>query len=260
MKPPYTCGCIKDPLDSRDYLMRPYLPSVKIPIKVDYSSKMSPVKDQGDEGTCVGFASVTGMKEYQEQLDYGNPISLSPRYVYHECKKIDGMPDVEGTAVRAAMKVLKNKGVCQESFWPYQPHQKNRPKKGAASDAKKFCELSYARILNLDELRMSLASIGPCVIGAEVFDGMMDTTTGVVPMPRKGERSVGGHAVCPVGYDGKKEFIKFKNSWSSSWGDKGYGYLPYHYIGKYMMDAWSTVDIDDPNPLTIKAVMGYVSA
>lgn len=60
-------GCIRDKFDERDYLMRAYLPVVKLPKKVDYTKEMSPVRDQGEEGTCVGFAPATGMKEYQER-------------------------------------------------------------------------------------------------------------------------------------------------------------------------------------------------
>ena len=250
-------GCIKDKLDERDYLMRPYLPVIRIPGKADWTPKMSPVRDQGNEGTCVSFASASGMKEYQEQLDYQRLVLLSPRFVYSECKKIDGMPDEEGTTIRAAMKVLKDKGVCQERFWPYFPHQKNKAKAGAIPNAKKFRIMTYARILDLNELRMSLASKGPCVIGVKVFEGMMKTRTGVVPMPKKSEYSLGGHAISPVGYDDKKKLIKFKNSWSVEWGAKGYRFLPYAYIERYMMDAWSSVDIEDPNPLTLASIMNY---
>lgn len=251
------CGCIKDKFDSRDYLMRAYLPVVKLPKKINYTPKMSPVRDQGDEGVCVGFAVASGMKEYQEILDYQKSVELSPRFVYSECKKIDDMPGAEGTTIRAAMRVLKGIGVCQEKFWPYSPHQKDMSKKGVNSDAKRFRVMAYARILNLNELRMSLATKGPCVIGVEVFNGMMKTKTGVVPMPQKHEDVLGGHAVCCVGYDDGKKMIKFKNSWSNTWGEKGFGYLPYAYIERYMMDAWSSVDIEDPNPLTLASVLNY---
>jgi len=61
-------GCIKDEFDDRDYLMRVYLPVIKLPAKIDYTSKLSPVRNQGDEGTCVGFATTVGMKEYQELI------------------------------------------------------------------------------------------------------------------------------------------------------------------------------------------------
>lgn len=247
-------GCIKDRFDGRDYLMRAYLPVVKLPARIDYSRKMSPVRDQGDEGTCVAFACASGMKEYQELIDYKKPVRLSARFVYSECKRIDGMPKAEGTTIRAAMIVLKKKGICREKFWPYRPHQKNRARKGAAADAKKFRVMTYARILNLNELRMSLFAKGPCVIGVEVFEGMIKTRTGLVPMPAKSENSLGGHAICPVGYDDRKKLVKFKNSWSADWGKGGYGFLPYAYIERFMMDAWSSVDIDDPDPLTLQAI------
>ena len=102
---------------------------------------------------------------------------------------------------------------------------------------------------------MSIFSKGPCVIGVEVFKGMMDARKGVVPMPSAYDKPLGGHAICPVGYNDKTRLIKFKNSWSDNWGDKGFGYLPYAYIEKYMMDAWSSVDFDDPSPLTIEKVL-----
>jgi C1A family cysteine protease len=254
----FKLGCLKDKKDNRDYLMRAYLPVIKLPAKIDYTKKMSPVRDQGDEGTCVGFATTAGMKEYQEKIDYEKLIELSPRFLYSECKKIDGMPDEEGTSIRIAVKVLQKKGVCREKYWKYKPHQKDKPKKGAYDDAIRFRVKTYARILDLNELRMTLATKGPCVIGVYVFSSMLETKDGKIKMPGRREKTLGGHAICPVGYDDKKGFIKFKNSWSTSWGDKGYGYLPYEYIEKYMMDAWSTVDIDDPNPLTIEKITRFI--
>jgi C1A family cysteine protease len=205
----------------------------------------------------VGFAVGCGMKEYQEILDYQKLVELSVRFVYSECKKIDGIPESEGTTLRCAMKVLKNKGICREKFWPYKPQVKGKAQKGAASDAKKFRVLTYARILNLNELRMNLASKGPCVAGIEVFRGIMETKSGIIPMPKNNEPALGGHAVCIVGYDDKNKLVKFKNSWSKNWGDSGYGYLPYVYLEKYMMDAWSSLDIDDPNPFTLASVLSY---
>lgn len=237
--------------------MRPYLPTVKAPAKADYAIQMSPVRDQGDEGVCVAFATASGVKEYQEMIDYGKLVSMSPRFLYSLCKKLDGLPDEEGTTVRIAMKVLKNYGTCRESLWPYKPHQKDKPKSGAKEDAKRFREKSYARILNLNELKMNIYSKGPCVCGVEVFKGMMETKTGLVSMPKRNEQPIGGHAICLVGYDDKKAVVKFKNSWGLSWGDKGYGWLPYEYIDAFMMDAWSSIDIDDPNPLTLASVLEY---
>jgi C1A family cysteine protease len=49
-------------------------------------------------------------------------------------------------------------------------------------------------------------------------------------MPAAGERPVGGHAVLAVGYDDKAQRFAVRNSWGSSWGQKGYFTIPYAYL------------------------------
>ena len=40
----------------------------------------------------------------------------------------------------------------------------------------------------------------------------------------------GLHAMLIVGYSDRQEVFIVRNSWGTSWGDKGYGYVPYDYI------------------------------
>jgi hypothetical protein len=65
-------GCIKDKFDDRDYLMRAYLPVIKLPKKKDWTSKMSPVRDQGEEGVChsadTEILTRTGWKLFQRLI------------------------------------------------------------------------------------------------------------------------------------------------------------------------------------------------
>ena len=82
------------------------LPVFTIPVSFDFSKVMSPVRDQGSEGTCVAFASVVGVKEFQDKKEYHKLIKLSPRFLYNLCKKFDGDPFEEGTYPRIAMKIL----------------------------------------------------------------------------------------------------------------------------------------------------------
>lgn len=60
-------GFIPSPEDRRDILMSTILPVFSAPRKVDYTEQMTAVRDQGEEGTCVGFACAVGLKEYQEK-------------------------------------------------------------------------------------------------------------------------------------------------------------------------------------------------
>lgn len=249
-------GCLKDPKDLRDIPMGLVLPLIPLPTKIDYAEKMTPVRDQGDEGTCVAFASVVGVKEYQDTKEYKKMIGLSPRYLYSLCKKNDGDPDTEGTYPRVAMKMLLNYGTSPESYWPYRPHQADKPKSGAAKIALRYRVKAYARIKTILEMKRSLVINGPFLAGVDVYESWFTAKvdkTGLVPMPKKNDQYQGGHAICIAGYDDTRKLFKFKNSWGDRWGDRGYGCLSYNYMGQYCVDAWSATDlIENPTALVKK--------
>jgi len=239
-------GCLKDPEDLRDIPMGLVLRPVPLPGCLDYSRAMTPVRNQGEEGTCVAFASVVGVKEYEDSREYKKLITLSPRFLYSLCKKFDGAPDEDGTYPRVAMKMLLKYGVCPEDYWPYSPYQHDLPKKGASKAAKRYSITAYARLKGTLQMKRSLLVNGPFLAGIKVFDCWFTRKalkTGLIPMPGKKDEFQGGHAVCIVGYDDKRRLFTFKNSWGRRWADKGYGYLPYAYMQRYCVDAWSATDL-----------------
>ncbi len=239
----YGLGCWKDPVDKRDIPLGIILPRLTAPDEVDYTRRMSPVRDQGAEGTCVAFAAAVGVKEYQEEKEEGRLIPLSPRYLYSACKEIDGSPNQEGTYPRTAMKVLARRGVCREECWSYRPYQTDSPCPEADRQAYPFRIRTYARLEGVEEMTRSLSVNGPFLAGVEVFPEWMEERGGKIPLPREGENSLGGHAVCIVGYSRAGKFFKFKNSWGERWGEAGYGYLPFGYLESYCRDAWSATDL-----------------
>ena len=239
----YGLGCLKDPSDTRDLPMRLILPRITAPAIVDYSGRMSPVRNQGDEGTCVAFAAVVGVKEYQERNEHHRWIELSPRYLYHLCKQMDGIPEEEGTFPRVAMKALAQQGVCREECWPYRPYQTDKPCPEADEQALPFRIRTYARLSGIGEMEESLSVNGPFLAGVDVFRDWFEDHKGKIPLPAEGETPLGGHAICVMGYSRTGNYFKFKNSWSDNWGDDGYGYLPYEYMNRYCLDAWSATDL-----------------
>jgi len=222
--------------------------------EVDWTPYMSPVKDQGGLGSCVGFA-VAAMKEYQEQKEHMMEVlngksynreedhyDLSEAWVYWNSKKIDPWPDSEGTSIRCAMRVLHRIGIPCEAGWEYDDRFKGEPKSWAKLVAKWGLIDSYWRVSGVDDLILALND-GPVVIGVACFREIFNPNKGVVPYPANPNELLGGHAICAVGYSEDTELIKFKNSWSTGWGDEGYGYLPYNYIRDYMWDAWVAKDM-----------------
>jgi len=245
-------GLLRDTLDERDFI---FSSSLKIfPVKVDHTSEMSPVKNQGSLGSCVAF-SASALKEWQEikehlqeveggKRDYrqGKHYDFSEQWIYYMCKKIDGNSS-EGTSFRSAMKVLSKIGVPAERAWPYNAKAKGKPKRWAHLVSRWALIGEYRRIYGLEELKKALIE-SPVLIGipltTEIFGKLVN---GVIPYPKNPDKLYGGHAVCAVGYDDEKQLIKFKNSWSKFWGDRGYGYLSYNFIRDFLWAAWICKDI-----------------
>jgi len=249
---PSKYGCRKSPTDVRDLkivaLRAVRAPPPKLPSKVDYTDQMTGVKNQLNEGICVGFAS-TAMKEYQEKLEQKSEYDFSKRFVYEHARQIDRLPDNdEGTTIRAAMEVLYEQGVCEESCWPYIPHIRGSPCKTVTEDALPFRIKSYIGLDTVSDMKEGLLSNGPFVLGIIVYESFEKDDHGVIPMPKADEEILGGHAICIVGYDDAKRQFKFKNSWGMLWGSGGYGWLSYDYIEPFAFDGWTAADLTAPGP------------
>ena len=255
----------KDPDDERDFKFSSTLDCdidekiCRAPSIVSHEGKMSRAKEQGELGSCVGFA-LASMKEWQEATEHagevqrgkkdhreGKVYDLSESWIYWMAKEIDPWPGEEGTSIRSGMKVLNKLGVPCEGAWEYDDLVKGKPKSWSHLVARWARIGSYWRVENLKELKLALAD-GPVPIGIVCFEEIFHVNRrGLVSYPRYPEWYYGSHAVCAVGYDDNHRrfgpVIKFKNSWGPRWGSRGYGYLPYSYIDDFMWDAWACKDV-----------------
>ena len=239
----FTFGLLPDPPDPRDLLMRRVIRVGEIPPRMDLRNCLMPVRDQGDEGTCVAFACA-GMKEHQEIKDVGQREFLSPRYLYHWAKQSDPYPGQEGTTIRSAMAVLHTQGICTEDKWPYIPGRPGTAKAGADQEAETFRIESYARLTTTLDIEKTVVTVGPIVMGLDIHPEFMTTgEDGRIPKPPRRYKTLGCHAVLLCGYDRNEEIFILRNSWGECWGQQGYGYATYYHINRCLVDAWSSVDI-----------------
>lgn len=248
-----------DSYDKRDFQIEStFYITESLPMVVNHTDMMSPIKDQGRLGSCVGFA-VAAMKEYQEKFEHEKEVAegkkykrpkkdydLSEAWVYWNSKKIDPWPNEEGTSIRCAMQVLHKIGVPCEKAYPYSDQYEGSPENWAKLISKWGLIDSYYRCTDLNDLKVGLNN-SPVVIGVGVFREWFDNTftpiPGAIKYPTNTNDVLGGHAICCVGYDDNTKLIKFKNSWGKGWGDDGYGYLSYEYINDFMWDAWCCNDL-----------------
>lgn len=87
------------------------------------------------------------------------------------------------------------------------------------------------------DFRTALSKNQPIYIGIPVEQAFLNAPGGYIPMPALSSsfRPIGGHAISIVGHGPYKSgstqnYFKFINSWSATWGDHGYGYLPEAYV------------------------------
>lgn len=229
--------------------------------KVDLSAWCSPVEDQGSLGSCTAHAGV-GLYEYFERRAFGRHIDASRLFLYKATRNLLKWTADDGAYLRTTMAAMALFGLVPERYWPYKEDQFNaEPDAFHYSYAQNFQALSYYRLDAdgvkgkplLEKIKEHLRNGLPLIFGFTCFSSLDQADDGKIPFPDKNEEVDGGHAVMAVGFDDSikitnpvsKNFtigaIKIRNSWSTEWGEKGYGWLPYEYIIKGIADDWWTM-------------------
>lgn len=214
---------------------------VEVPIRTSLRDKCSPVRHQGDLGSCTGFAT-TAAVEYLRRVDEDAHSTIySPLYTYYRARELDGCERVDvGAYLRDAVKSVNKWGVPPESRWIYLARRfASTPNVTADREAGRWKLGGYYRCDSLSGVMAALASGFPVVAGFSCFESMFTPEvdrTGIIPEPTAKDTMVGGHAICLTGYDRETRLVQFKNSWGADWGDGGYGYLPFNYFTHDLVD------------------------
>lgn len=228
-------GWLPDIPDQRDLLYGVVRKIPKrLPATVDLRPSCSPVEDQKDLGSCTANA-LAGALEFLMKKDKVRFADMSRLFIYYNERVIEHTVRTDaGAMIRDGIKTLAKQGSCTEKSWPYDVARfATKPPNKCYTEALGYQILSYARINTLDEMRACLADGFPFVFGFAVYEGFESqqvAKTGVVEMPKPGERMLGGHAVLAVGYDDAAKRFTVRNSWGPTWGKKGYFTMPYEYL------------------------------
>lgn len=249
----------KDKEDSRDHKYGLTAMVDNLPEVYDMRHLDGPIENQGAIGSCTSFATAGAFQFLQlVELRAKAPFDISPEefsdaftpvsklFMYYNERMLEGTVDQDsGGQIRDIIKVVAQSGACPETMWPYDVAKfTHRPPAAAYETASSHKITQYARLTSLDDIKHALASGCPVVFGISVyesFESQAVAATGLVPMPNiSTERYLGGHAICAVGYDDTKKCLIVRNSWGTSFGDKGYFYLPYDFVSNPSLaeDFW----------------------
>lgn len=214
-----------------------------LPASVDLRAPWWNINDQGNTGSCVGWATADGIARYHmvKAGKIPQPGLLSARMIWMGSKETDPFTNYPetfiedaGTTLKAAVDILRKHGVVPEPTLPF----KINTLMYAGGNSNTFFALAAQRkatayfnlLKNPGNWRQWLATQGPILAGLNV-DATWDNaaaTQGKLDVFQPATAR-GGHAVCVVGYRTDGRFI-IRNSWGTSWGDKGFGYASVAYI------------------------------
>lgn len=233
----------------------------KQPDFVDWSAYLPPVKNQGNYGTCVAWATgyyyraflrAKGLKLSESDLkDTHN--QFSPKDLFWAIPNEDKPDGCDGTYIKSAFDVMLNRGLATWYTVPYENlgDCRSEPENSWTQEAANYKILRYRQIgeseFNVTGFKSYLSKGIPIAFGAKVGDNFMYWKGGVI----KSEYSyLGGHAMVICGYDDSKAAFKIVNSWGDDWCEGGYIWVDYEFMFsnfiKYGFVAYSEDKKDDP--------------
>jgi C1A family cysteine protease len=229
----------------------------------------SPIEDQKSLGSCTAHAAV-GVVEYFERRAFGKYIDGSRLFVYKVTRDLLKVTGDTGAWLRNTMGALVFCGVPPEKYWPYtdaKPDFDKEPTAFVYAVADNYEALRYfchdpvgANVPGqtvLTSVKKYIAAGIPSMFGFWGFPSFNSSDVrGGIPYPCPGEHAQWGHAIVAVGYDDQKTIkntkcnrtttgaLLIRNSWGPTWGDQGYGWLPYDYAtNKLALDFWSLLSM-----------------
>lgn len=217
----------------------------ELPAFVDLRPHLTPIEDQGDVGSCTANA-LAGALEYLEKRVNGEEARVSRLFIYWNERDFEGNTSEDhGAALSDGIKALKEDGACTEEMWRYDKHLVfEKPHENAYDEAADHTIDEAHRVkIDLHDMRHCLAEGYPFVFGLQIYDAFQeDGAHGRIRTPDPdAHQHCGGHAMLCVGYSDADQMFLVRNSWGPDWGDRGYCYVPYDYLGNpdYCHDAWT---------------------
>jgi C1A family cysteine protease len=209
------------------------------------------VGDQGSTGSCVGWATGDALLRWHfiKASRIKQTETVSKRFIWMASKETDEFESAPttfienaGTSLKAALDVARKFGCVKESVLPfngglYPGAPETFYAVAAQLKIKSYFNLSFSRGGSVASWRRWIATNGPILTRLDVdrtWDDASDNDGNMDIYQPKTRR--GGHAVSIVGYTADRFIVR--NSWGTTWGDKGFGYASLAYAQDAFTEAY----------------------
>jgi hypothetical protein len=194
----------------------------------------TPIKDQGQCGSCYAFGSYAVM-EACIKIKSNKPsinIDLSEQYMVSCGRDWNGGYGCDGATKSETYGFIQDYGAIPESCFPYSSGAGNVP---PCSDKCSGWDKSRYEIYNWgsvssdrNSIKNALIQYGPLGTTFDTYQNF-DGYSGGIYTPA-GDKT-GRHLVAIVGYNDNDDYWICKNSWGTGWGESGWFRIAYGVCG-----------------------------
>lgn len=250
----FTTGATLDPKVYDEALVyEPLAASARRPERVSLREFAPRRRNQGQQGSCVGWATSYAARTILHARQTGQPpddVAFSPSYLFNQI----ALPGCNGTYLVRAMELLEGGGGLPMEQFAYDASScEQTPSREEKSKARDYRIAGFTRLsldaddyrTNADALKENLAQGAPVVIGMRVggsFKSQMRGRRLWTPTDRDydGVDGWNGHAMAVIGYDDLYEGGAFElmNSWGDDWGEDGVAWVRYRDFDHFVREAY----------------------
>lgn len=257
--------------------------SDNLPAAYNIIDKFPPIGDQGQYGTCVGWAvgynaktTINGIEKGYNANDLGSTNKqFSPRDLFTAIEDSKKGENCGGTNFEDALQVLQDRGIATMQTAPYtnlgncaQALLDPSWTQEAANNKIKY----WRKVEGTPSaIKKNISQNVPVIFGAKLADNFMTHKTDEVISSATSYDQVGQHAyhaMIIAGYDdnkGPNGAFRIVNSWGNGWGASGYAWIDYNFFfNEFVMGTGSDKTLfiaanagsdnnppdPDPNPTT----------
>lgn len=176
-------------------------------LRTDRHWPTGPVRDQGSNPHCVGYAALHFLESAPIMARRGRVLPTG-RELYIGAQRLDEWPgeNYDGTSGRGVMKFMQGIGLISGYVWAQR----------------------------IEDVRDFILTRGPVLVGTEWYSRMSEPIT--VDNKKSSQDDLylepsgeweGGHETCWVGFSKKRNAFRVLNSWGAGWGENGRAWVAY---------------------------------
>ncbi|MFH1535559.1 MAG: C1 family peptidase [Patescibacteria group bacterium] len=182
---------------------------------------LTPIKDQGQCGSCWAFASV-GAHESQIDIKSNNPATdedLAEQYLVSDCFLPANCGGLYLSDIPNLFNFHRDNGIVDEGCFPYKAVNSSCTPCSDYQNRLLKIEDWYAVAANIVDIKTALTTEGPLWVG--LFMSSSFDANSIMRCNRSQDRNI-NHAVVIVGYNDIGGYWIVRNSWGADWGENGY--------------------------------------